>query len=77
MNKLIIVIIIFELILCLICAIGSTVWNSQNGENYDYFIEKRASPFWEGFLSFFTIFILLNTMIPISLIISLEMVKFA
>jgi magnesium-transporting ATPase (P-type) len=77
MNKLIIVIIVFELILCLISAIGSIVWNAQHGENYDYFIEKRTSPFWEGVLSFFTLFILLNTMIPISLIISLEMVKFA
>lgn len=77
MNKLIIIIIIYELILCLVCCIGSIIWNSNKGEGYSYFIEKRASGFGEGVLTFFTVFILLNTMIPISLIISLDMVKFA
>lgn len=56
--------------------IGSWTWNEQNASNFDYFIEKRYEAFFEGVLAFFTMFILLNTMIPISLIISLEMVKF-
>ncbi len=56
--------------------VGSFVWNADNGEDYDYFIPKRYTAFVEGVLSFFTVFILLSTMIPISLIISLEMVKF-
>ena len=75
-NKLILIIIIVELILCLIIMIGSIVWNSRHGESYNYFIPKRYHSFTEGVLAFFTVFILLNTMIPISLIISLEMVKF-
>lgn len=72
----IIIIILFELILCLIIMIGSSIWNENNGDKYDYFIPKRYNSFYEGVLAFFTMFILLNTMIPISLIISLEMVKF-
>lgn len=77
MNKLIIGIIVFELILCLICSIGSIVWNINKAKSYSYFIEQRTTGFGEGVLTFFTMFILLNTMIPISLIISLDMVKFA
>lgn len=75
-NRLIIFLIIFEIILCLICMIGSMVWNGDNSDKYSYFIKKRYSGAGEGVLTFFTVFILLNTIIPISLIISLEMVKF-
>lgn len=56
--------------------IGAIVWNQENGEKYSYFILQRYNGVLEGILTFFTVFILLNTMIPISLIISLEMVKF-
>ena len=56
--------------------IGSWIWNNNNASDYDYFIPERGNGFSEGILAFFTMFILLNTMIPISLIISLEMVKF-
>lgn len=75
-NKLIIIIIFFELFLCTIVMIGAIVWNQENGEKYSYFILQRYNGVLEGILTFFTVFILLNTMIPISLIISLEMVKF-
>ncbi len=75
-NNLIIIIILLELVLCLVIMIGAAIWNSRNATNYDYFISERYSGFVEGVLSFFTVYILLNTMIPISLIISLEMVKF-
>ena len=62
--------------MCLVIMIGSTIWNSNSASNWDYYIPERYSGIVEGVLSFFTVFILLNTMIPISLIISLEMVKF-
>lgn len=57
--------------------IGSFVWNNKNADNFDYFIPKWYSNITESVLSFFTVYILLSNMIPISLIISLEMVKFA
>lgn len=75
-NTLILLIILLEVAMCLVIMVGSAVWNSENAENFDYFIPERYSGVVEGLLSFFTVFILLNTMIPISLIISLEMVKF-
>ena len=70
------IIIFIEIFLCLIIMIGSFIWNADNAENYSYFIPNRNSVFVEGIFSFFTVFLLLATMIPISLIISLEMVKF-
>ena len=48
----------------------------NNAIKYSYFIPLRYGGVMEGVLTFFTVYILLNTMIPISLIISLEMVKF-
>ena len=52
------------------------VFNESHAADYDYFFPERYEPVVEGILAVFTVFILLNTMIPISLIISLEMVKF-
>lgn len=74
-NRLIIVIIGIQLLLCVVIGVGSFVWNHVYAETYSEFIRVRTSPIIEGVLSFFTMWILLNTMIPISLIISLEMVK--
>ncbi len=76
MNNLILIIVFIEILLCLVIMIGSAIWNTENASKFDYYIPERYSGFMEGILSFFTVFILLNTMIPISLIISLEMVKF-
>lgn len=75
-NKLILLLIAFEVALCLICMLGSITWNMNNALKYSYFIPLRYGGVMEGVLTFFTVYILLNTMIPISLIISLEMVKF-
>lgn len=62
--------------MCIVCMLGSIFWNVSNSQKYQYFIEVRYGGIAEGILTFFTVYILLNTMIPISLIISLEMVKF-
>lgn len=59
-------------------AILSYTWIVDNWSNYEYlgYDSDDDSGFY-GFLHFFTYFILFNTMIPISLIVSLEMVKLA
>jgi len=41
------------------------------------YLEEEDNPYYQSLLTFFTYFILINTMIPISLIVSLEMVKMA
>ena len=86
MNKGLIFIFIFQAILCIIAAISRGYYYNKNnldtvdGDDdnnilnvsfgytiYDYFLEN--------FLNYFTYLLLLNTMIPISLIITLELVK--
>lgn len=75
MNTMILLIIAVELAMCLIIFICAWAWGAKYAETYAQFVPLRMASFPEAVLTFFTIFVLLNTMIPISLIISLEMVK--
>ena len=79
-NRYIMVIIVLQFCLCLVCAVASGSWVSINmhEHNYikyanDYDIYDKGGP--QGILSYFTYFLLLNTMLPISLIVSLELLK--
>ena len=81
-NRYILLIICCQFCLCLIAAIASGVWISKNIHEHSYIryidsytIYDRGGV--QGLLSFFTYFLLLNTMLPISLIISLEILKLA
>jgi len=74
-NWVILLIFLFQITFCIAIAIGSSVWNYKYGEKMDYIIENRSSSHVEGLLQFFTQFALTTTMVPISLIISLELVK--
>lgn len=74
MNKLIIYIVVAQVILCMIIAIIGSFWYKDDDEDADYL------PFdWaigeDGVITFFSYFLLLNTMLPISLIVTLEIVK--
>ena len=79
MNKGLVFIFIIQAILCIICAILRFVYY----KSYLVDINKKATSFGykensigiESFLNFFTYLLLLNTLIPISLIITLEIVK--
>jgi len=76
MNKLILIILGMQTIFCLVTASLSAwytndyikVYHSYTGYTYAWFVTF--------ILIFFTYFVLLNTLIPISLIVSLEFVKF-
>lgn len=74
-NQLIILIFVLQLIICLTVALFNGFWTASNADAYSRFIPNQYSPLVQGLLTFGTIFVLTNTMIPISLIISLEMVK--
>ena len=77
-NKYLVGILIFQLICCLTSAIGFMIWTSQKSEGHWYiYKEQKDSQFIDAILIFFTYFLLNNTMIPISLIVSLEFVKVA
>lgn len=71
------ILILFGILItiCLISSIASQIWLSMNEENHWYMSFKRfpASNFAYSFLTFF---ILYNNLIPISLQVTLEVVKF-
>jgi len=75
-NSLILCILAFELLCCVVSAVGNSIWVSSNIDSIGY-LSYDTSANLSGFLMFFTYFLLNNTMIPISLIISLEFVKLA
>ena len=66
---------VFLIICCVICSIIHKFKYISYKKFYDNFIYIANSPNTESFISFFTYFLLLNTMIPISLIVSTEIIK--
>ncbi|OMJ82799.1 hypothetical protein SteCoe_16396 [Stentor coeruleus] len=79
-NRYIILIIVLQFFLCLSAAIASGFWVSRNIRNHSYIRYVSSYDIYDqggaqGVLSYFTYFLLLNTMLPISLIISLELLK--
>jgi phospholipid-transporting ATPase len=76
MNKYIIGIFVIQIALCGIMAGLSYIWLSRHAQNAFYLdYSDNMSPVGDSLLIIFTYFLLLNTMIPISLIVSLEFVK--
>ena len=76
MNKLLIYIFIFLMFLCSLSSILYKIFYRNHKKFYREFIKFDYSIKTESFLVFFTYFLLLNTLIPISLMITLEFVKF-
>lgn len=80
-NNCIMGILVVELILCIFCAAGSYIWNilylTANGDQGHavVYLGKQYNIGVEALINFFAYFLLLNTMIPISLIVTLEFVK--
>ena len=72
-NRYIVFVILIQLAFCLIPAVLG-IKNSDEWKQHEY-IGIDIDKYFNGFLLFFTYFLLLNTMLPISLIISLEIAK--
>ena len=75
MNNYLIYVFIFLIICCFLCSILNYYGYKQHKSFYNNFILIKRSPLEESFLTFFTYFLLLNTMIPISLIVTIEIIK--
>ncbi|CAD8102056.1 unnamed protein product [Paramecium sonneborni] len=75
MNILILGILVIQISLSIITASFSSAWLHQNGSESWYLGYNDFSPNLLSFYSFFSYILLYNTMIPISLIVSLEFVK--
>ena len=75
-NKLIIIIFGAQICLCIVLAIISSIWN-MNYQNTTYsYLMITTDPNLSGLMSFWSYLLLLNTMIPISLIVSIEVTKY-
>ncbi|EGT42276.1 hypothetical protein CAEBREN_02513 [Caenorhabditis brenneri] len=87
LNILIVGIVLFLIAMCLICTILCAVWEYQTGRYFTIYLpwdDIVPSPEQRGgrqialiaFLQFFSYIILLNTVVPISLYVSVEIIRF-
>lgn len=68
-------ILLIQLLLCLFAGVAYSITRYNMEETSSYIDWPNLSRPLDGFLTFLTYFVLLNTMIPISLVVSMEMVK--
>ncbi|XP_033230353.1 phospholipid-transporting ATPase ID isoform X2 [Belonocnema kinseyi] len=84
LNLLIIGIVFFLLSLCLFCMIGCGIWESLVGYDFQAYLpwdslvpsEQLVGATVIAFLVFFSYAIVLNTVVPISLYVSVEVIRF-
>lgn len=75
LNKIVVFQLVIQTGLCLFLAISSVSFeNDKNSKIYTY--EIYDSNWMQGVTTYFSFFLLLNSLIPISMIVSLELVKF-
>lgn len=78
MNKEILLLWVILCIMCVSCAVGSGVWMTvrpYKSTLYIPYAEGDPEPALFGFLSFWSNIILFNVMVPISLYVTLELIK--
>uniref|UniRef100_A0A673XFS0 Phospholipid-transporting ATPase n=1 Tax=Salmo trutta TaxID=8032 RepID=A0A673XFS0_SALTR len=75
MNVLVLSIFGFLMIMCLILAIGNGIWEYQEGSKFAAFLPKGVSAPFSAFLTFWSYVIILNTVVPISLYVSVEIIR--
>ncbi|XP_057636819.1 probable phospholipid-transporting ATPase IM isoform X3 [Chionomys nivalis] len=78
MNTLVLWIFGFLVCLGVILAIGNSIWESKVGAQFRTFLfrsEGEKSSLFSGFLTFWSYVIILNTLVPISLYVSVEVIR--
>uniref|UniRef100_A0A8D0HF46 Phospholipid-transporting ATPase n=1 Tax=Sphenodon punctatus TaxID=8508 RepID=A0A8D0HF46_SPHPU len=76
MNYMVYTIFVFLILLSAGLAIGHTYWEQQIGNSSWYLYDGQDySPPYRGFLNFWGCIIVLNTMVPISLYVSVEVIR--
>lgn len=66
---------IFQTVLCIAVVLMGAYWNKDGSLNTGAYIPIAFAFDIDAVLKFFTYFILMNTLLPISLIITMELVK--
>jgi magnesium-transporting ATPase (P-type) len=69
------IVLCIQVIFCVVIAIFYGVFRNQRKDDFYYIDWTNYSSPVDAIIIFFTYFVLINTMIPISLIVSIEMVK--
>ena len=75
LNYFLLFVFAFLMICCIICSVLHYIEYLKHKNFYSNFVLISNSPRIESFICFFTYFLLLNTLIPISLIVSTEIIK--
>ncbi|XP_033823522.1 phospholipid-transporting ATPase ID [Periophthalmus magnuspinnatus] len=78
MNTLVLWIFGFLVCMGVILAIGNTVWESLVGKDFQVFLpfdDSHTNAVFSGFLTFWSYIIILNTVVPISLYVSVEVLR--
>uniref|UniRef100_A0A8C7GB56 Phospholipid-transporting ATPase n=1 Tax=Oncorhynchus kisutch TaxID=8019 RepID=A0A8C7GB56_ONCKI len=75
MNVLVLSIFGFLMIMCLFLAIGNGIWEYQEGSKFAAFLPKGVNAPFSAFLTFWSYVIILNTVVPISLYVSVEIIR--
>ena len=74
-NQLVIYIIMSQVCICVTMAILTQIWQVKSDFD-NVVLQDKNSEKLDSFLSFFTYFVLMNTLLPISLSVTLEVCKF-
>ncbi|XP_038259336.1 LOW QUALITY PROTEIN: phospholipid-transporting ATPase ID-like [Dermochelys coriacea] len=78
MNVLVLVIFAFLALMCFILAIGNGIWEHDKGYYFQVYLPWAVgvdSAPYSGFLMFWSYVIILNTVVPISLYVSVEIIR--
>ncbi|XP_013876978.1 phospholipid-transporting ATPase ID [Austrofundulus limnaeus] len=78
MNTLVLWIFAFLICMGVVLAIGNTIWETCIGTKFEVFlprVEFQSSSVFSGFLTFWSYIIILNTVVPISLYVSVEVLR--
>eukprot|EP01022_Parablepharisma_sp_SALTPOND_P033355 TRINITY_DN88560_c0_g1_i1.p1 TRINITY_DN88560_c0_g1~~TRINITY_DN88560_c0_g1_i1.p1 ORF type:complete len:1431 (-),score=165.41 TRINITY_DN88560_c0_g1_i1:96-4388(-) len=75
MNQLILIILAIQLLLCVVAGVLAAIWQANYADEH-YYLDQDRNPGIVLVINFFSYFLLLNTLIPISLVVTIEIVKF-
>eukprot|EP01116_Phalansterium_solitarium_P015177 TRINITY_DN3338_c0_g1_i1.p1 TRINITY_DN3338_c0_g1~~TRINITY_DN3338_c0_g1_i1.p1 ORF type:complete len:1375 (+),score=593.47 TRINITY_DN3338_c0_g1_i1:69-4193(+) len=77
MNKIVLALVVFQLVCMAVCAIGAAVVQSQSGEGRRWYLgaADTDSSSISAVLAFFSYFVLLSYVVPMSMMVSLEIIK--
>jgi len=75
MNQLILLILAVQITLCIVAAVLAAIWQGFYADDH-YYLDVHDNPGKTLVINFFSYFLLFNTLIPISLVVTIEIVKF-